>query len=118
MPNFIHVLWLIVSTWYRFLIYMYVHVYMNVRINAHQIYRLRHQAIIEVKGLFVGSMSKKFYLQMPWYEHGTLCAWASGDQRPKWPQVYVLHIRACKYMHEIHARTRKCHTHMFHFDLA
>jgi len=73
----------------------HVHVYTCVHMYI-QIYRLRHQAIVEIKGLFSGSMGKTFYLQMPWCEHGTLHAWINGSQRPQWPQVHVcLFVMLC-----------------------
>jgi serine/threonine protein kinase len=53
------------------------------------IYRYRHPNIVQVKAIFQGSGSEQgnFYLQMPWYDNGTLEQWAGGDSRPEWTQV-------------------------------
>ena len=55
--------------------------------EAAVVYRQRHPAIIQIEALFQDAGSNCFYLQMPWYEHGSLNLWVAGDQRPDWPQV-------------------------------
>ena len=40
-----------------------------------------------MKALFQDFDGTSFYIQMPWYEHGSLDEWVRGDQRPGWPQV-------------------------------
>jgi hypothetical protein len=53
------------------------------------IYQQRHLAIVEIKALFQGSgeNNHKFYVQMPWYQHGSLDKWVDSNQRPKWRKV-------------------------------
>ena len=53
------------------------------------IYRYRHPNIVQVKAIFQGSGSQQgnFYLQMSWYDNGTLEQWSGGDCRPEWTQV-------------------------------
>jgi hypothetical protein len=45
--------------------------------------------IVQVNAIFQGSASEQvnFYLQMPWYDNGTLAQWPGGDSRPEWTQV-------------------------------
>ena len=47
----------------------------------------RHPAIVEMTALFQNVDGTSFYMQMPWYEHGSLDKWVRGDQRPGWPRV-------------------------------
>jgi serine/threonine protein kinase len=54
------------------------------------IYRHRHLNIVEVKALFLGTgdtSNTVFYMQMPWYKHGSVDKWVCGDQRPGWVKV-------------------------------
>ena len=53
------------------------------------IYQQRHPAIVEIQALFQGTETENdtFYLQMPWYEHGSLDKWVSGTQVPDWSKV-------------------------------
>jgi serine/threonine protein kinase len=48
-----------------------------------------HPNIVQIKAIFQGSGSElgNFYLQMPWYDNGTLGQWTGGDIRPEWTQV-------------------------------
>jgi serine/threonine protein kinase len=57
--------------------------------EAAVVYRHRHPNIVQVKAIFQGSGSEQgnFYLQMPWYDNGTLEQWSGGDSWPKWTQV-------------------------------
>jgi hypothetical protein len=55
--------------------------------EATVVYQQRHPAIVEMKALFQDFDGTSFYIQMPWYEHGSLDEWVRGDQRPGWPQV-------------------------------
>jgi len=60
--------------------------------EATVVYQLRHPAIVEITALFQDTGGTTFYMQMPWYEHGSLDKWVCGDQRPGWPRVRnVLH---------------------------
>ena len=57
------------------------------------IYRQRHHAIVEITALFQGidghsgGHSNYFYLQMPWYEHGSLESWVKSEEKPTWKKV-------------------------------
>jgi tRNA A-37 threonylcarbamoyl transferase component Bud32 len=53
------------------------------------IYQQRHAVIVGIKALFQGSGEnrKSFYVQMPWYQHGSLDKWVDSNQRLKWPTV-------------------------------
>jgi len=61
--------------------------------EANTIHKQRHHAIIEIKALFQGTSPYSWLsfdtvcLQMPWYAHGSLDKWVSGDERPDWRQV-------------------------------
>ena len=60
--------------------------------EATVVYQQRHPAIVEITALFQDTGGTTFYMQMPWYEHGSLDKWVCGDQRPGWPRVRnVLH---------------------------
>jgi hypothetical protein len=51
------------------------------------IYKYRHHTIVEIVALFQGDGGKKFFMQMPWYEKGSLDKWVCSDQQPAWPKV-------------------------------
>jgi hypothetical protein len=56
--------------------------------EAMVIYRQRHPAIVEIKALFQGSGNESsFYMQMPWYENGSLDKWVAGENGPDWQKV-------------------------------
>jgi serine/threonine protein kinase len=48
-----------------------------------------HPYIVGIKALFQGSGENRnsFYVQMPWYQHGSLDKWVDSNQRLKWPKV-------------------------------
>jgi serine/threonine protein kinase len=66
------------------------------------IYEQRHPAIVEIKALFQGEDKNSFYLQMPWYQHGSLDRWVDGDQRPKWPKVRSVLLDALLGLEHLH----------------
>jgi hypothetical protein len=68
------------------------------------IYRQRHPAIVGIKALFQGSGENKnnFYVQMPWYQHGSLDKWVDSDQRPKWPTVRSVLLDALLGLAHLH----------------
>jgi serine/threonine protein kinase len=68
------------------------------------IYRQRHPAIVGIKALFQGSGENKnnFYVQMPWYQHGSLDKWVDSDQRPKWPKVRSVLLDALHGLAHLH----------------
>ena len=51
--------------------------------------RLRHHAIVEITALFQGSGTEAnmFYMQMPWYEYGSLDKYVAQPVQPQWPKV-------------------------------
>ncbi len=53
------------------------------------IHNLRHQAIVEIRAIFQDTRNtgNVFYIQMPWYDHGTLDQWVVSNQRPEWHKV-------------------------------
>jgi serine/threonine protein kinase len=53
------------------------------------IYRHRHLNIVEINAIFLGTgyTSNTFYMQMPWYKHGSVDKWVCSDQQPKWTTV-------------------------------
>jgi len=70
--------------------------------EAATIYRQRHTAIVEIKALFQGEDKNSFYLQMPWYHHGSLDQWVHGDQLPKWPKVRSVLLDALLGLAHLH----------------
>jgi hypothetical protein len=66
------------------------------------IYRQRHPAIVEIIALFQGEDKNSFYLQMPWYQHGSLDKWVHGDQLPKWPKVRSVLLDALLGLAHLH----------------
>ena len=68
------------------------------------IYRHRHPAIVEIKALFQGTGDKSgtFYMQMPWYEHGSLDQWVGSDQRPDWSKVRSVLLDALLGIEHLH----------------
>ena len=68
------------------------------------IYRQRHPAIVEVKALFqsTDAGSSAFYMQMPWYEHGSLGAWVHGNQAPAWSKVRSVLLDALLGVEHLH----------------
>jgi len=68
------------------------------------IYRQRHPAIVGIKALFQGSGENKsfFYVQMPWYQHGSLDKWVDSNQRPKWPKVRSVLLDALLGLAHLH----------------
>jgi serine/threonine protein kinase len=73
--------------------------------EAGVIYRHRHPNIVQLKAIFQGSGSEQgnFYLQMPWYDNGTLEQWAGGDSRPEWTQVRSVLLDALVGLVHLHA---------------
>ena len=57
--------------------------------EASVIHRCRHHCIVEIHALFQGggAFSSNFYMQMPWYENGSIDKWVKGSQQPEWSQV-------------------------------
>jgi hypothetical protein len=70
--------------------------------EAAVVYRQRHPAIIQIEALFQDAGSNCFYVQMPWYEHGSLNLWVAGDQRPDWPQVRSVLLDALAGLAHLH----------------
>ena len=70
--------------------------------EATVIYKQRHHAIVEIMALFQGTDSNTFYMQMPWYTHGSLDTWVLGDQRPDWPQVRSVLLDALLGLAHLH----------------
>ena len=70
--------------------------------EATVIYKQRHHAIVEIMALFQGTDSNTFYMQMPWYTHGSLDTWVLGDQRPYWPQVRSVLLNALLGLAHLH----------------
>jgi hypothetical protein len=66
------------------------------------VYRQRHPAIVEIIALFQGEDKNSFYLQMPWYQHGSLDKWVDSDQRPKWPKVRSVLLDALLGLAHLH----------------
>ena len=68
------------------------------------IYRHRHLNIVEVKALFLGTgdTSNTFYMQMPWYKHGSVDKWVCGDQRPGWVKVRSVLLDALLGLAHLH----------------
>jgi tRNA A-37 threonylcarbamoyl transferase component Bud32 len=66
------------------------------------IYRHRHPAIVEINALFQGEDKNSFYLQMPWYQHGSLDQWVDSDQRPIWPKVRSVLLDALLGLAHLH----------------
>ncbi len=68
------------------------------------IHRNRHHAIVELLGLFQDARGEggTFYIQMPWYEHGTLDQWAVGGQLPEWFRVRAVLLDALQGLAHLH----------------
>ena len=69
------------------------------------IYRHRHLNIVEVKALFLGAgdtSNTVFYMQMPWYKHGSVDKWVCGDQRPGWVKVRSVLLDALLGLAHLH----------------
>jgi serine/threonine protein kinase len=68
------------------------------------IHRNRHHAIVELLGLFQDARSEggTFYIQMPWYEHGTLDQWVVGGQLPEWYRVRAVLLDALQGLAHLH----------------
>jgi hypothetical protein len=49
-----------------------------------------------------GEDKSNFYVQMPWYRHGSLDKWVDGDQRPKWPKVRSVLLDALLGLAHLH----------------
>jgi len=66
------------------------------------VYKHRHYTIVEIVALFQGDNGNKFYMQMPWYEHGSLDKWVCGDQQPAWPKVRSVLLDALVGVSHLH----------------
>ena len=67
------------------------------------IYRHRHQCIVELHALFQCSHTSAFFIQMPWYEYGTLDTWVESAQQPEWNQVRAVLFDALTGLAHLHA---------------
>ena len=69
------------------------------------IHRSRHHAVVELRALFQDARGEggAFYIQMPWYEHGTLDQWAAGGQLPEWHRVRAVLLDALEGLAHLHA---------------
>ena len=69
------------------------------------IHRYRHHAVVELRGLFQDARGEggAFYIQMPWYEHGTLDQWAGGGQLPEWYRVRAVLLDALQGLTHLHS---------------
>jgi hypothetical protein len=70
------------------------------------VYQHRHLNIVEIKALFLGigntSDTNTFYMQMPWYKHGSVDQWVFGDQRPGWVKVRSVLLDALLGLAHLH----------------
>jgi len=66
------------------------------------VYKHRHNTIVEIVALFQGDDGKKFYMQMPWCEHGSLDKWVCSDQQPAWPKVRSVLLDALVGVSHLH----------------
>jgi serine/threonine protein kinase len=72
--------------------------------EATVIHRCRHPAIVEIHALFQGSgnTSGNFYMQMPWYEHGSIDKWVESSQKPEWNRVRSVLLDALHGLSHLH----------------
>ena len=70
--------------------------------EATVIHNQRHHAIVEIKVLFQGISGDVFYMQMPWYTHGSLDKWVRGDQQPDWSHVQSVLLDALLGLAHLH----------------
>ena len=64
------------------------------------VHRLRHPAIVEIRALF--QADSNMYVQMPWYENGSLDKWVAGKLRPEWHQVRQVLLDALLGLAHLH----------------
>ena len=64
------------------------------------VHRLRHPAIVEIRALF--QADSNMYMQMAWYDNGSLDKWVAGELRPEWHQVRQVLLDALLGLAHLH----------------
>jgi serine/threonine protein kinase len=67
------------------------------------IHRHRHHCIVELCALFQSKDGNAFFIQMPWYEYGTLENWVNSTQNPEWNRVRSVLLDALIGLAHLHA---------------